>query len=68
MLEYLFGPSDDVTDEYWDDYVNNDVEDYGISYEDYAESRTNEDYWGQYLRKGSVLALPFFYYVYTKIY
>lgn len=46
MLEYLFGHGDDVTDEYYDDYVNNNCEDYGISYDDYAESRTNEDYWG----------------------
>lgn len=38
---------DDVTSEYYDDYIENDVEDYGISYEDYAESRTMEDYWGE---------------------
>lgn len=35
---------DDVTDEYLDDYNNSDAEDYGISYEDYAEQRTMEDY------------------------
>lgn len=35
---------DDVTDEYLEEYNNSEAEDYGISYEDYAEARTIEDY------------------------
>lgn len=35
---------DGVTDEYLDDYNNSGAEDYGISYEDYAEDRTIDDY------------------------
>lgn len=46
MLEYLLWNRDDVTDEYYEDYVNNGYEDYGVSYEDYAENRTNEEHWG----------------------
>lgn len=35
---------DGVTDEYLDDYNNSGAEDYGISYEDYVEDRTINDY------------------------
>lgn len=36
--------SDGVTDEYLNDYNNLGVADYGISYENYAENRTVDDY------------------------
>lgn len=45
MIEYDEIP-DGITDEYVDEYNNSEAEDYGISYESYAESHTNEDYWG----------------------
>lgn len=35
---------DGVTDEYVDDYNNSEAENYNISYEEYAESRTMDDY------------------------